>query len=243
MKYLDKIEARNVVNTDAIAKWLDKNVKPKIKRSADTPELAGKVEKWFETTFRKYLIKEYPKTKKVSKIPADAPEWMKTATDLVQVELGTKLKDTTDHLIDYFVGVEMAERISATDAIKQSEEWISKGGSDLEVDLGQDTIEDVDIIDHLSDGFYVAYLKSAAGIKREGRRMGHCLKSPEAWFKQIKRDGLILLSIRTPQGKPTVTFEIDKQGHIHQMKGTQNTAADQKYHKHIHEFLKKQGAM
>lgn len=239
-----QVVGRNIINVEEIDAWIE-DLKNKIDRDAsniNNKALGDEILKWFKTTYRKYLINSYEKTKKVIKIPSKAPEWMKKAFEegakLEAVVLEAKLKEEADHLIDLFIGGKFSPRISVPDAQKMAEHEAKMGPF-----KGKDTKEDIELYEDLGEGYYVVRLKSKEAIKREGERKGLCLKYPDSWFNASQKGEIILLSIRTPEGYPMATIEVKKSGQIAQMRGAQNSVVRGEDREFLMKFLRKAGAI
>ena len=246
-KFLTKVQAkyhmvtaRNLVNVEDLDKWLKGTFARKIEGIGPLKE---KVLKWTVTTLKKYIVNDYPGIQSFrGQIPEDGPDWLKKAkdrgTELFIFKPSTQLKDQVDHIIDYLESLGKVPAITVPEAIKASELWSNQ----IEKVSGRDTKADIDFVTNLADGFYVVRIKSAEGLTREGKLMGHCLKDPQHnWFEKVQK-GLTILSLRDKHGNPHATFEVNG-GQIDQMKGKQNKEVDSKYHKYLHEFLQKYGAL
>lgn len=247
--------ARNVVNGEDIDKFLNA-YDAKIKRLIPNEKIQPKVMKWFLSTLKKWVMNEAEAQAYTKHIGEDAPEWLQKASargdKLVYVEpknvkVGKKfLPDALDHLIDFFgVSGNFAERLTVPVAFDKLDKW----GFEKDTGISQKSklgADDLEVIQKLSGGWSIVRLLSLAALDREGKDMGNCMKLKEAgntYYKRIKEQGLILMSLRDPKGKPHCNFEITKNGEIHQMKGFSNGAVSDQSLSKVHEFLKQHKAL
>ena len=126
---------------------------------------------------------------------------------------------TWEEIRDYFANAERVWQERATQLIPHEE-------------------NDGEVILKFPDGFFWQHLpRGGCGI--EGKAMGHCGNVPS------QREGDTILSLRQivkDKGKtfvrPSLTFILDKDGMLGEMKGRNNNPPDKKYYPHIVSLLK-----
>jgi hypothetical protein len=218
--------ARNVVNVKDIENYLK-----------DRATGVEEIDKWLNTSFRKYMINTFDKTNEYKAKPTD-PEWMQKANDLVAVDLSPETDEKVSHLIDYLKayltdhpGKKLAN-LQADEALKKSVEW-------LNALLKKKTDEETEGKDYKVLKNYGEYrwldLISENALAREGKLMGHCVGG---YWSQVEAGSTKIFSLRDKANEPHCTIEFSTASkQIDQIKGKGNQEVVEKYREYILDFL------
>lgn len=91
----------------------------------------------------------------------------------------------------------------------------------------------------LDGGYYVVRLLTPVALDRESSQMQHCI-GEGAYDSQVSGDDHLYLSLRSPNGKPHATLEVEH-GSIVQMSGKQNRTPIKQYLDLLIPFMKSSG--
>ena len=232
------VEARNVVNTDEIDKFL----------SQFSPE-REEVKTWVKRNLRNHLINE-AEGRPYGRAPSsDSPEWLKKAyesgAELFEVILNNDLRGKIEHIIHFLDarGPERLSKMSFKDAERGAEAWLKSTKTEKNIKKQKDVEGDIEKLADLSDGHAAYQLKTKDAIVREGTKHAVCLKDPNmGYHRQVEEGRLFLVSIRKPEGRVSAILAITPEGRILEMKGYANGPVESEDRKYIHEFLKKMSA-
>lgn len=221
------VVARNVINVKDIEAYL------KDKETGNE-----EIDRWLNTSFRKYMINTFDKVKPYEVKPTD-PDWMQKATDpLMEVELNQDTDDKVQHLLDYLKayltdnpGKKLAN-LQADEALKKSTEWLAAL-------MKKKTDEEKEGVDYNLIKNYGEYrwidLISENALAREGKLMGHCVGG---YWSQVSKGGTKIFSLRDKMNEPHCTIEyLPRQKEIQQIKGKQNAGMVEKYRQYVIDFL------
>lgn len=205
--------------------WIDKKI-----NSTTNPSIA----KWIKSTFRNWSINEGPAIP-LTEVPANAPDWAKTATDLYQLDVHA-LEDILSPIIDYLRHLvqinERFDRLSVPDAILKQKAWHDELSKAKEKGGTEDGIEVVKTYD---DGYSWVKIYGKESLDREGNLMKHCVGS---YFHEVNAGSLTIYSLRDPGNKPHATIEFDVLDKVvSQIKGNSNQNIKEKYQPYCLDFV------
>ena len=221
------VEARNVANLDNIEEFIqDKKIND------------PRIDKWLETTLRKFIIRDYEATEEVEEAEPDSPEWLKKSLEkgeeVVNVIITRNLEGQVEHIIDWLradVSPKNLEAVSFPEALKQSEDWL-KSIKKKKVNKNE-AEEGETVLKTYPDGYTWRELTGKEALNREGKEMGHCVGS---YFARVQ-EGTRILSLRDPKNEPHCTIEITPGGRVAQIKGKANKSVVEKYRGYVQDLL------
>lgn len=215
-----KVEARNVVNTEEI----DKYIASLLERCQ-----TDKVKKWLKKTFRKYLINNAD-AKKVTSIDPTYPDYINDALLSGQEVFKVISLDSIviRPIIDYLNTLDTIN-FGYDQAKQKSDEWHRQ--------LPEKTVEvtvddDSEIVKKYENGYTWRKLKTKDDYVREGDLMGHCVG-------RYNPGDHLIYSLRSVKNEPhtTIDLSISAPYVIEQVKGQANTIPF-KYKPYVIDFMK-----
>lgn len=253
MKWMKTVSTRNVVNTDEIDAFVGR-----VSKRARFEQ----VREWLRTTYRKWLIKHASgedilpdpdadglslfdlvardqETWRTTRYFGPTPDWMLDAMcrgdRIVKVRCGPVREHDAWLCIDWLNSLygdpvfDRLSRISYPQGVEAARLWrdqLARRRSQ------EDEAGDTEVVHQFGDGYRIVDIKTARGLKREGRLMRHCAASYEDELK----DGTRVLSLRDPQNRPHCTLEV-MQRRVLQVKGKQNRAPVARYRPYVRQFV------
>jgi hypothetical protein len=218
---------RNVANVSSIEDFL---------KGFETD--SEEINKWIHAALRKWLIRDYDKTKPYKPQEAD-PAWMQGKTDLVMVELDEDVHSRIEHVLDFLKAQVAAnpniklQSFQVAEAFKQAADWVEslkKKKSETEVEG-----KDFEVILPAGEYRWIKLLTENA-LVREGNMMGHCVGG---YGDRVASGKTVIISLRDAKNDPHATLEYDsKKKEIEQIKGKGNGPLVEKYRPILFEFLK-----
>ena len=241
MRFLDYLLLeRNIVNTEEIDRFLKSTENHTLHNISDIHRKA--IRKWVASNLKNYLLRDYPN---ILWIPNDLLHrnpnkhpWVKKAAGrgdkLYNIEITRTFKNQIDHVLDYFQSNPdlNISRISAQEAIRQSEEWTKQLNKKAS---SEDDLTGIKEVRKYPDGFKWDMVFSDKALEREGKLMSHCVGS---YCNLVKSGASKIYSLRDKKNEPHCTVEVVN-ADIIQMQGKGNSKVDKKYIKYCRDFVKK----
>jgi hypothetical protein len=176
--------------------------------------------KWFDTVFRRYIIKDYDGVFKLKNKSISYPNWVIKALnegkEIVLPNFSLSI-DEFEHWMDYINTLPSTRdltRLSIPQLKKKIEEWdLSFKKSD---EAGSN---DYALIFQYSNNYKWVRINSKLGLEYEGSIMNHCVGD---YWEQVREGMTYIYSLRDSQNKPHVTVEVTDDA-IRQVKGKNNT--------------------
>jgi hypothetical protein len=224
-----------------------------VENMIDIKGASKQVKLWLNTTFKRWMINEYPDVVEINKANYKLTEKqlrkLSHGAKLIEFRIDANFIDKFNHMVDFMrtdqrmlprqisINYEGIRGITVDSMLERTEawtRWMARNAKKRIKDVKPDKEGTIKIIKEWDEYILVKLLEGGA-LKREGKLMGHCVGNI-SYVKALQRGDIEVYSIQTKDGIPHVTFNT-RYNVIEQIQGYNDHAPAPRYIPYIVESI------